>query len=247
MFSFSGFGTLGLVHSSEKHADFTSSQLKPDGAGYSHNWSADVDSLIGGQVTARFTPKLSAVVQVIAEQNYDNSYRPHVEWANLQYQFTPEFSVRRRAHGAAHIPVFRNPQGGLHLSVGAPATGGLIDLYRLLRATALMPAIARMRVDFTTQRAGQFRQQPAKAARPAGQSRQSRRGASAIRSNITPQPCTHAFQRANITLPMPSSPSSTASGSSGRQALHSRTSTNSTTSRCPSSNWARPMIRASGS
>lgn len=94
MFSFSGFGTLGVVHSNEDQADFTSSILKPNGAGYSRAWSADVDSLIGGQVTANFTPKLSAVLQVIAEQNYDNSYQPHVEWANIKYQFTPDFSVR---------------------------------------------------------------------------------------------------------------------------------------------------------
>ena len=103
MFSFSGFGTLGVVHSSEDQADFTSSILKPNGAGYSHAWSADVDSLIGGQVTANFTPKLSAVLQVISEQNYDNTYRPHVEWANIKYQFTPDFSVRV---GRTVLPTF---------------------------------------------------------------------------------------------------------------------------------------------
>jgi Gram-negative porin len=94
MFSFSGFGTLGAVHSSEKNADFTSSTFKPNGAGFSRNWSADVDSLIAAQVIANPTQKVSAVLQVVAEQNYDNSYRPHVEWANLKYQFTPDFSVR---------------------------------------------------------------------------------------------------------------------------------------------------------
>jgi opacity protein-like surface antigen len=94
MFSFSGFGTLGMVHSSEDKADFRSSIYKPNGAGHTRAWSADVDSLIGGQVTANFTPQLSTVLQVIAEQNYDNTYRPHVEWANVKYQITPDFSVR---------------------------------------------------------------------------------------------------------------------------------------------------------
>jgi len=103
LFSFNGFGTLGVVHSSEDKADFTSSIFKPNGAGYSHAWSADVDSLIGGQVTANFTPKLSAVLQVIAEQNYDNSYRPHVEWANFKYEVTPDFSVRA---GRIVLPTF---------------------------------------------------------------------------------------------------------------------------------------------
>ena len=94
LFSFSGFGTLGVVHSSENKADFTSSVFKPGGAGYSQSWSAAVDSLIGAQLTANITPKLSAVVQVIAEQNYDNTYTPHVEWAFVKYLVTPDFSFR---------------------------------------------------------------------------------------------------------------------------------------------------------
>ncbi len=103
IFSFSGFGTLGVVHSSENQADFTSVISKPNGAGYSHNWSADVDSLLGGQVTAKLSSRLSAVLQVIAEQNYDDTYRPHVEWANIQYQFTPTFRARV---GRTVLPTF---------------------------------------------------------------------------------------------------------------------------------------------
>src|SRR5687767_2068597 len=93
-FSFSGFGTGGFVHSSEENADFTSTFSKPTGAGYSDSWSSDVDSLIAGQLTANFTPKLSAVLQVISEQNHDGTYQPHVEWANVKIQLTPDFSVR---------------------------------------------------------------------------------------------------------------------------------------------------------
>jgi hypothetical protein len=93
-YSFSGFGTLGVVHSSERLADFTSESAKPFGAGFTRSWSAEVDSLIAGQVTARLTPQVSAVLQVIAEQNYDHSYRPHVEWANIRYQVTPDFDIR---------------------------------------------------------------------------------------------------------------------------------------------------------
>ena len=94
MFSFNGFGTLGVVHSSEGKADFTSTIYKPNGAGYSHDWSFDVDSLVAAQVTANLTPKLSAVLQVVSEQNYKDNYRPRAEWANVKYQFTPDFSVR---------------------------------------------------------------------------------------------------------------------------------------------------------
>lgn len=102
-FSLNGFGTLGVVHSSENQADFNSSILKPNGAGYSHKWSPDVDSLLGVQGTAKITPRLTAVMQIISEQNYDKTYRPHVEWANIQYQATPDISVRA---GRIVLPTF---------------------------------------------------------------------------------------------------------------------------------------------
>jgi hypothetical protein len=94
MFSFSGFGTLGVVHSSDHDADFVANALRPNGAGYSHDWSPAVDSLIGAQVIAHVAPRLSAMLQIISEQTYDNRYTPHVDWANLKYEVTPEASVR---------------------------------------------------------------------------------------------------------------------------------------------------------
>src|ERR1700734_3990968 len=103
MFSLSGFGTLGLVHSSEDDADFTATPLAPNGAGYTHSWSPDIDSRLGAQVTAHFTPQLSAMLQLISEQNYDKTYTPHVEWANIAYQVTPDFSVRL---GRIVLPTF---------------------------------------------------------------------------------------------------------------------------------------------
>jgi hypothetical protein len=103
MFSFSAFGTLGEVHSSEDKADFTNSTFQPNGAGHTRSWSPEVDSLIGGQIAAAITPELSVVVQVIVEQNYDGTYRPHVEWANIRYQLTPDLSVRI---GRVELPTF---------------------------------------------------------------------------------------------------------------------------------------------
>jgi len=94
MFSFSGFGTLGVVHSSENQADFSANIFQANGAGYSRQWSPDVDSRIGAQVIATVSPKLSGVLQIVSEQNFDGTYWPRVEWANIQYQFTPDFGVR---------------------------------------------------------------------------------------------------------------------------------------------------------
>jgi hypothetical protein len=92
--SFSGFGTLGVVHSSEELADFTNGTLKATGAGFTDQWSAGVDSTLGVQVVATFTPQLSATLQIVSEQLTDNSYRPHVEWANVKYQVTPDLNFR---------------------------------------------------------------------------------------------------------------------------------------------------------
>ncbi len=103
IFSFSGYGTLGVARSSERNADYTATNFQPNGAGYTRAWSPDVDSRIAGQVTADFDQHWSAVVQVVAEQRWDNSYTPQVEWANVRYAFSPEFSVRV---GRIALPTF---------------------------------------------------------------------------------------------------------------------------------------------
>ncbi len=93
-FEFNGYATLGFVHSDEEQADFLGSLLIENGAGFTNAWSAEVDSRVGAQLTATFGEKLSAVVQMVAEQRADGEYTPHLEWANLKYQVTPEASVR---------------------------------------------------------------------------------------------------------------------------------------------------------
>jgi len=132
MFSFAGFGTLGVVHSSEDNAEFTGSEFSPTGAGYGHSWSAAVDSLVGAQVTANLTSKLSAVLQVISEQNYDNTYTPHVEWANLKYQFTPDFDVRI---GRTALPVFMLTDTR-NIGYASPWVRLPVELYELVGVTS---------------------------------------------------------------------------------------------------------------
>jgi hypothetical protein len=101
--SVSGFGTVGLVHASDTHADFTSSVLKKNGAGASGRWSADVDTRLGLQLDLALGKRWSAVLQVVSEQDLDNSYRPRVEWANIKYQATPELALRV---GRMALPMF---------------------------------------------------------------------------------------------------------------------------------------------
>ena len=102
-FTFGGYGTLGVVHSSNGHADYLVDAFKPDGPGYTHRWSPDVDSRLGLQASAAFGSRLSAVVQVLAQQRHDDTYTPVVEWANVKYEVTPDFSVRA---GRVVLPIF---------------------------------------------------------------------------------------------------------------------------------------------
>jgi len=103
MFSFSGFGTLGVVHSSEHQADFVSNGMQPKGAGFTDNWSATPDSKLGMQLSAQFTEQLSAVVQAVSQYQANGTYKPDLEWANIKYQPTPEFDIRA---GRIALPTF---------------------------------------------------------------------------------------------------------------------------------------------
>jgi hypothetical protein len=103
MFSLRGFGTLGVVHSSDDQADYVANGMQPKGAGFTDSWSATPDSKLGIQVSAQFTDRLSAVVQAVSQYQADGTYRPDVEWANIKFQVTSEFDVRA---GRIVLPTF---------------------------------------------------------------------------------------------------------------------------------------------
>jgi hypothetical protein len=91
--TFSGFGTLGAVHSDYGQADFVGNVIQPRGAGFS-SWSLTPDSDVGGQANFTMTDALSGVVQVLSRQDANGRFVPTVEWANLQYEIAPDFKVR---------------------------------------------------------------------------------------------------------------------------------------------------------
>lgn len=101
--TFGAYGTLGAAYSSERQADFTANVLNPGEAGYTHRVSPAVDSRIGAQLGVSLAPRWSATIQLVSERNLQNSYRPAVEWANIKYQVTPDFSVRL---GRISLPIF---------------------------------------------------------------------------------------------------------------------------------------------
>jgi hypothetical protein len=93
-FLLNGFGTLGVVRSDEDQADFASNVFVPDGAGYTREWSPEIDSVLGLQLSADLTSRITGILQVVSEQRYDETYTPVVEWANLKFDITPDLSVR---------------------------------------------------------------------------------------------------------------------------------------------------------
>jgi predicted porin len=103
MFTFGGFGSLGVSHSSMNLGDYTLDSSIPKGPGLSENWSTTNDTRIAGHLAAQFTPKVSAVLQVDSEYHSGNTYQPEVEFANVKYAFTPDASIRA---GRLTLPTF---------------------------------------------------------------------------------------------------------------------------------------------
>lgn len=126
-FFFDAYGTLGLAYSSEDRADFAWLVTLPDGPGHSETVSPDLDSILAGQMTFHATRKLTAVVQVVAQQSADDDYDPHLEWANVHYQATPElgFRVGRMALPAFLVSQYRK------VSFANPWVRPPVELYGL--------------------------------------------------------------------------------------------------------------------
>lgn len=98
-----GYGTLGFVHSNDSQSDFTANVLNPGNAGTSHEWSATVDSRLGMQLGLKLNSRWSAVLQVVSERTLQSGYAPMVEWANINYQATPDLNLRV---GRIALPLF---------------------------------------------------------------------------------------------------------------------------------------------
>lgn len=103
MFSVRGFGTLGVTHSTEDQADFRESVFQPDGAGLTRDWDFRSNTRFATQVNVNFTDELSVVVQALSQYQADRTFAPKIEWANIKYAFTPEFSARV---GRIALPTF---------------------------------------------------------------------------------------------------------------------------------------------
>lgn len=103
MFSFNAYGTVGVVHSSEDQADFRGTVYQPKGAGYSNGWTFNPDTKLAAQVQGKLSDKFSVIVQLVSQYQYDGTYTPQVEWANVKYSITKDIDIRA---GRIVLPVF---------------------------------------------------------------------------------------------------------------------------------------------
>ncbi len=93
-FKLSGYGTLAATHSSNDLADFRTNYFQPVGPGYTRATDWGSDSKLAVQLDAFLSPTLTATVQALAQRNYDDTFTPDLEWANLKYKPTDNFYVR---------------------------------------------------------------------------------------------------------------------------------------------------------
>jgi hypothetical protein len=94
MFKLSGIAALGVTHSTERNADYTSGIDHPNGAGATRANDFWGDTRVAVQVDGKFSDQLSAMLQVTSEHRYNNSFVPHVTASALKWQATPDVGLR---------------------------------------------------------------------------------------------------------------------------------------------------------
>lgn len=141
IFTFGGFGSLGVSHSSQGLGDYVVESTMPKGAGRSSNWSASNNSRLAAHMDAKFTPEVSAIFQVVSEYHSDGTFTPEIEWANIKYAFNPDAYIRL---GRISLPTFLDsenwdvgytypwihPPVDLYHQLIIPSSDGMDGMYR---------------------------------------------------------------------------------------------------------------------
>lgn len=97
--SFRGFGTIGVARSSSSQADFVRDLSQPKGLS-DGEWSARIDSILGGQVNWQLTKELELVGQAVSRFSYNEKRSPEIMWAFARWEITPDITVRAGRIGA---------------------------------------------------------------------------------------------------------------------------------------------------
>ncbi|WP_423681584.1 porin [Undibacterium sp. WLHG33] len=92
-YSVTGFGTLGVVHSDTRQADFVRDLSQNSGVGYTRQTDASIDSNLGLQINRSFSDSIDAAVQVVSRKGTDD-FLPEITWAYAQYNPDDRFQLR---------------------------------------------------------------------------------------------------------------------------------------------------------
>jgi hypothetical protein len=86
---------------------------------------------LGLQFQVAPTDQLSAVVQIMSQYQYDGTFRPDLEWANVKYQVTPDLSIRA---GRIAVPTFM-VSDSLNIGYALPFARIPLEVYAQLPET----------------------------------------------------------------------------------------------------------------
>jgi hypothetical protein len=100
MFSYSGFGTAGVLHTSTSDAEYVQTGQTSGGT---DGLDFKTDSKLGLQATVTPTSWLSGTVQALAEERFDDSLSPKFEWAFVKVKPVDGVSIRA---GEMALPSF---------------------------------------------------------------------------------------------------------------------------------------------
>ena len=92
--SVKGFGTVGMVHSSNNDADYVVNMFQPRGAGRSDEASYKVDTKAAVQLDWLASDSVSFTGQLMSKQSYDRTWTPDVALAFVKFKITPDLDVR---------------------------------------------------------------------------------------------------------------------------------------------------------
>ncbi|CAA6800209.1 MAG: Porin [uncultured Sulfurovum sp.] len=99
--SVNGYGTLGVAYQDNENIVFRNSFFTDKGS--KGDVSFDNYSVLGLQLDAEATDKLSFTLQAVVSANNANGNMLDVEWANAKYQISDAFDIRV---GIMRIPIF---------------------------------------------------------------------------------------------------------------------------------------------
>ena len=94
----SGFGTIGLVRSSNDELGYRQNVFNE--AYFGGEWEHKPHMLLGLQLDAKISDKLDATVQVVAKDRPNNSLKNSLQWAFLRYQVNSDLTIRAGRMGS---------------------------------------------------------------------------------------------------------------------------------------------------